>query len=195
MCYSLVVYSVPLAQLRAAFGSKDDALRRAVEEREGEFLDEIDEIYEHNWDDEDGGEPLTARRALAQVVNGEELATYPEGLYVFVVEALCRYLGEGVDDRAFQPPIHWDYVEQVDDFLRGAGFPLEVAELAAGGGPVPVPFVALPSLGWWPPEAFPAAPASCRLRTPAGGAAGVPTPPGARRRPSTWRRCPACWPS
>jgi hypothetical protein len=151
MSYALVVYSVPLGELREFIGSGDEYLLEVIEEEAGEFLDEINEIFA----DEEEEERLTSREALRHILRGGPYREGCDALYLYAVEAICRTIGSYLDNRAFQPPIRWGWVTYVDRFLESLHFPLRVADLACGGVPFSVPCSdVLPSIGCWPREHF-----------------------------------------
>ena len=149
MSYALVVYSVPLDELRSVFNSHDNELLEAIESEDAGFLAETDEIFQDHRDDG----PFTCLGAIAQIINGEKFRTSWDGLYVYAFEAICRALGGELDNRAFQPPIRWEWIETVDESLVKIGFPLRVSQLAVGGCPIDIPHNAgIPAVGWWSPQ-------------------------------------------
>jgi hypothetical protein len=149
MSSQMVVYSIPLAQMRALLGSgRRDVLARI------DYFPDLAEIFEEHFAFEDE-EPMTPQEAVGHLLDGGPYRDGAEALYLFCFEALCRVLGQG--RYGFQG-IRWGYVEAVDGYLESIGFPLRVADLAAGGLPFDFPYSdSGPSIGHWPREKVAAA--------------------------------------
>jgi hypothetical protein len=151
MSYALVVYSVSRGEIQRLLGSHDVSLLDEIHREDGDFLAEIDEHFEDSWDEDVS--PLTMREAIEHFLAAGSYRDDADELYILAFETLCRARGRELDNRAFQPPIRWGWIEQVDRFLARIAFPLRVAELAAGGVPFDFPHRgAIPSIGHWPHE-------------------------------------------
>src|SRR5262249_50328956 len=121
-----------------------------VVEVNGDFLDDLDENFADQFDED---EPLTAEEAVGHLIDGGPYRKGAGDLYLFAFEALCATVGEALDNLAFQPPIRWGYVTEVDQRLESIGFPLRVADLAADGIPFDFPYSNdLPNVGHWTQE-------------------------------------------
>jgi hypothetical protein len=152
MSYAMVVYSIPLGRMRSLLGSKDHEILDEVIEEHGDFFADLDEQFEDYFADE---EPLTMEEAVAHLLDGGPYRAGAESLYLFAFEALCATIGRELDNLAFQPPIRWAWITEVDQRLESIGFPLRVATLATGGLPFDFPHTNdLPSVGHWTQEKF-----------------------------------------
>jgi hypothetical protein len=155
MSYALVVYRIPHQEIQSLLGSGNLDFLDEMERQDEGYCAGIDSIFdEDTWE----GERPTCRQALTQMLQGGPYRDDADNLYIFAFEGICRVRGHFLDNRAFQPPIRWGWIETVDRFLQSIGFPLRVAQLAAGGAPFDFPHrEAIPSIGHWPHEPLAAA--------------------------------------
>src|SRR5436309_558567 len=120
MSSAMEVYLIPLARMRSLLGSgRRDVLAQVIEEN-GDFLADLDQEFEDQFEDE---EPLTMEGAVTHLLDGGPYRDGAEALYLFAFEALCAAVGETLDNGAFQVPIRWEYVEAVDQRLELIEFP------------------------------------------------------------------------
>jgi hypothetical protein len=117
--YSLVPYAVDLNQLRAALGSKDEALLTAILESDPERFEE----------DEDEGE-LSLRAALRHLVMGLNRRNDSGYQYGYALEHLCAYLGERLDSDEWES-IRWEVLEETGmvEIMEGNGSPVRLSRI------------------------------------------------------------------
>jgi hypothetical protein len=153
MSYGLTVYVVSLPKLRALPGSRDRKLIKRAQ-ASSFVADQIDEMVQrHNEDsDEEGQIRVSFADAVAQLVTREvppDVPHYAGFVYGYAFEAICAGLGDVLDNDSV-PGLDFD---ELDEFLKSNGVPLEVLELTCGGAPIEVPPADdWPSIGWWSPE-------------------------------------------
>src|SRR2546429_645431 len=86
------IYSVPLHDLRALPGSRNNARKKKLARmiaRDFIGRDDIDEMFGEDFDDL----PNTLFAAVQQILNGEELREDRGALYGYAVEGLCWAVG------------------------------------------------------------------------------------------------------
>jgi hypothetical protein len=153
MSYAMVVYSIPLREMGELLGSGRRDVLAEIQEEDAYFLEQTDEIFEDRFEEDE--EPLTAVQAIEHLLDGGPYRTGFDALYLYAFEALCRAIGSAPDNRAFQPPIRWGYIEWVDRYLKSMGFPYTTCQLATGGLPFKIPYSdCLPSIGHWPRQHY-----------------------------------------
>jgi alkylation response protein AidB-like acyl-CoA dehydrogenase len=147
MSYAIHPFAVPLPELDAAIGSKDQALLETITEWAGDELDTLDEQFDEDREDYDEPEaegfddPPTMRDALRDLIfaapHDNQIAARR---YVYLLELLCRYYGEFLSNDQWSP-FKAAWMSDVDDALSAAGVPaaFSVTHLTAGGAPVKVP--------------------------------------------------------
>src|SRR5262245_30491613 len=128
MSCTMAVFSVPLARMRALLGSG----RREVFAEAVELLKD----FEVSTLEEPSEGQLTAEEVVALLLGGGPYRSGAESLYAYGFMALCWVVGEQL---AGFTCIRWRYVAAVDQHLGSVGFPLRVADLAAGGAPFEFP--------------------------------------------------------
>lgn len=135
MGYGIMPFSVKLARVERAFGSRDAALAAEVT---GAF----EAIFEQDdCEEDDEGEP-TLEEALHEVVEGRPLREGYGHKYGHVLKLLCWHFGEHLPNAHFSA-MHHDWADQVDGELIGAGVPEEAfglkRHLMYRGAPVAIP--------------------------------------------------------
>jgi hypothetical protein len=153
MGYILTPIAVDLGQVSGAIGSKNKRLVSALVKKFGDDFDQFDEMAADFGDGEDGGEALTMRAALTQMVMGEEYNEELGFMYGYALEFLCRHLGEELPNEAWSAmPSGSAWAEKADKALKAAGVAekvLRVNRLMYRGSPVPLPEVEdFPGIGY-----------------------------------------------
>jgi len=115
MSVSAVVYSVPPSKLLGAIGSKDAALKRALELGQDPQSRALAALID--------GQPQPAKRSAATVIYG--------------FERLCAHLGRSFGCNF--SPTDVDLLDKIDAELKGRGLPLSLSRLIYGPPPVPLP--------------------------------------------------------
>jgi hypothetical protein len=138
MSYGFMVYSVDLDKFTAAFGSKDDKLRRMISGRfKGEFKS-------YDEDRDEGALPL--RDALRQLIMGDALDPRSGSTYAYACKLVCEHFGKFMPNAPLLP-IRLQFIDDVDDALREMGVfeVVSLSKLAYRGLPLDLP----------PPDDFP----------------------------------------
>jgi hypothetical protein len=149
MSTAVYVYSVPVDQLRAAPGSKDEELLDAALDLEG-FFETIDEIAENFDDDDERGRPPECAAAYRQIVNGEPYADDFGYVYGYAYEGLCMALGAETERSWTQIARSYDWFREIDAALAALGVGLKVTDLVGRGALIDIPTPDdFPALGWW----------------------------------------------
>jgi len=154
MGYILTATAVDLSKISAALGSKDKRLVRALIKKFGGELEQFDEMAVDLGDDEDGGEALTMRAVLTQMVMGEEYDQERGFMYGYALEFLCRHFGGGLPNEQWSAmPSGSEWVKTVDRGLKAAGVPenaLRVEKhLMYRGAPITIPEIEdFPGIGF-----------------------------------------------
>jgi hypothetical protein len=120
MSYSLIPYAVDLKKLRAAVGSKEQALVQAVIHGNAKLFKQQGEAGE-----------LSLREALEQLVMGSDLDGDWGHVYGYALEQLCRHLGTPLKVEGWIG-VHWEIMEmfQLDQLLKDSGPPVELPFIA-----------------------------------------------------------------
>ncbi len=148
MSTAVYVYSVSVDRLRAAPGSRDQALLAAVPRLNG-FFETIDEIAEDLDDDEEERPPRCAV-AYRQIVNGEPCAADFGYVYGYAYEGLCMALGAETERSWTQIARSRDWFKEIDAALAALRIELKITDLLGRGPLIPIPEPDdFPALGWW----------------------------------------------
>jgi hypothetical protein len=154
MGYILSAIAVDLGEVSGTVASgKRQLLSALVEQFEDEF-GQFDEMAADCAGDEEGGGALTMRRALAQMVMGEEYDEGPGFMYGYALEFLCRHFGETLPNGEWSAmPSGTRWAEAVDRELGNAGVPESVfrvgTHLLNRGAPIAIPEIDdFPGIGY-----------------------------------------------
>lgn len=143
----LHLYLLSADELGRVFGSKDRELvgeiLAAMPNRVASLDEWAADYYDGLYDEDDPQEArLTVEQALGEIVDGR-LTTGHFNLYLGAWESACSLIGERL-------PEHWavrqEWIEPVDAWLKWAGLPVRVAELADSQEP-PFPLPENPCIG------------------------------------------------
>jgi hypothetical protein len=154
MSTAVYAYLVPVAQLRAVPGSRDETLLTAVAQFTG-FLKSIDELARHADEDE---KPPRCVDAARQIIYGEPLDDRYGYVYGYAYEAIGRALGTEMERSWTQIARSYDWFKVLEEALKTLTIPLRVTDLVGRGPlfdlPEPDDF---PGLGWWTADELAAA--------------------------------------
>ena len=154
MGYIVTAFSVDLAELSAALGSKNQPLMLDIIETFEDGFEQYDEMAANSADEEADQPPLTMRDALTQMVMGEKCAAEFAFLYGYAFEFLCRYFGESLPNGEWSAmPRGTLWAEKVDQALEDAGVPADMLRVGRHmmfrGTPIAIPQPEdFPSIGY-----------------------------------------------
>ncbi|MDG3008051.1 DUF7691 family protein [Paludisphaera mucosa] len=135
MGYGLSVFLVPCEALALAFGRNDEALRdEALAALEADLAD-----YDRQMDapSPDNDVDLSHAAALREIFAGSFTEDVPGARYGWAFEALCRFLGESLENSGFIP-CNSAWYNDLDEVLAEHQVPLEFSDLI-DRSPIPFP--------------------------------------------------------
>ncbi|MFF0744666.1 hypothetical protein ACFYVL_30130 [Streptomyces sp. NPDC004111] len=163
MSYSLSLYLVDPAKVRAVIGSGDDKLRRMMG---GAYKSEFPRDDDYFDSEIERGAPKRYD-ALCAVIAGGPFEEEHAWQYGYAYEMVCRFFGRHLNNNSFSP-FRGAWLEEVDKGLARLGITaVEITEFNYGSVPSPLPrpdFV--PNYGEWSAEQCATALTQWRASTP-----------------------------
>jgi hypothetical protein len=140
MGYGIMPFSVSIARVQQAFGSRDKALADSLKQT---FSHQLEQDAQDTDPDEDDDEtPLTLEEALDEIIEGKGLRKTQGHKYGHALELLCWHFGTHLSNQSFCG-MRWQWSDEVEEALTGAGVPTEVfslqEHLMCRGAPVKIP--------------------------------------------------------
>jgi|SRR5215469_10420136 len=124
MGYSHTFFALDINELKAVFGSRNDALLGDILKSQKEDIEHIDALFEDEI--EDGEVVPTTETALRQIVYGDPQMDAEGAVYGYALKIVCRHLGQvvsggeyGVGDVSAHP---------YESILAKSGVPIPIPE-------------------------------------------------------------------
>lgn len=140
MGWCITPIAVDLREVKALVGCGDEELLAALLET---FGDEFEMFADFGFYEEEGDSELTPRKALSQILRGEEYDEQFAFNYGHALEFLCLYCGEFLSNRHWSAMPSRSWIDEVDRWLLAAGVPPETFcffdHLICRGAPVAIP--------------------------------------------------------
>ena len=149
MSYGIMPFSVSIARVQQAFGSRDRALAESLKDT---FSQHFEQDADKDEGEDDDDEPLTLEEALDEIIEGKELRKAQGHQYGTVLEILCWHFGTLLPNEAFSG-MRWEWADEIEEALTEAGVPSEVfalqGHLMCRGAPLAIPAPEdFPSIGF-----------------------------------------------